>query len=147
MVSKKCLNNLLCLALAAAGFLLWACVSAPPRVPGEPVPETPAVPEAPPPVAEEKHARTSAAAALIAQGRILLDEGDADAAIRTLGQAVHLDPTNGAIYFYLAEAWLVKQDEPQARDYNRLAETYLGGDPNWAVRLARQSDRIDELHK
>lgn len=147
MESKKFLNDTVCIVLVAAALLLSACAPASRPVPSESSPQTPSTPEAPPPALQEKRARSSAAAALIDQGRALLDKGEADAAIRVLGQAANLDSSNGALYFYMAEAWLMKQNEPQARDYNRLAESYLGGDPNWMLRIARQSDRIDELQK
>lgn len=147
MVSNKSSTNRLCSALVTAALLLSAC--APLRVPAtvEPPAEAPPTPSATPPALEEKRARSSAAAALVQQGRELLNKGDADAAIRVLGQAANLNPSDGELYFYMAEAWLMKQNASQARDYNRLAETYLGGDPQWTRRIARQSDRIEELQQ
>jgi Tfp pilus assembly protein PilF len=123
-----------------------ACAPAVHVTPTEPAPhlETPA--EAPP-QPEDKAGRTSAAAEMIRRGRELLDKEEAAAAVRVLSQAVNLNPVDGQTYYYLSEAWIMQQNIHQAKQYNRLAENYLGDDPNWVHRLARQSDRIDELQQ
>jgi hypothetical protein len=40
-----------------------------------------------------------------------------DEAVRTLERAVNLHPTNGGNYYYLAEAWLMKGNVRQAREF------------------------------
>lgn len=113
-------------------------------------PEPPAAPpvqKPPPPVEEPFNAQAQAAAALVSQGRQYLRRGDADAAIRVLERSVALDSNQGENYYYLAEAWLMKQNARQAREFNRLAEMHLVRDPNWQVKIARQRDRIEEFDR
>jgi hypothetical protein len=121
-----------------------------PSIPGTPVP-APGVPEAPPaqkPVPRPPDAaRTKASEALVQEARRLLNQGEADAAIRILERSVALDASHGQSYFYLAEAWLMKTVPFRARQFNSLAELHLKQDPQWAIRIARQRDRIDEMEK
>ena len=86
-----------------------------------------------------------AAEALVDQGRQLLAQGATDAAIRVLERSVALDSNSGQNYYYLAEAWLMKQNVHQAREFNRLADLHLGRNPEWKTRIDRQSDRISTL--
>jgi tetratricopeptide (TPR) repeat protein len=89
--------------------------------------------------------REKAALQLTEEGRQLLDKDQPDQAIRSLEQAISLDPDNGPCYYYLAEAWLQKGNFSEARQFNSLAENYLKKDKGWNVRLARQADKIDDL--
>jgi len=99
------------------------------------------------PAQQQASSRELASQELSRQARILLDQGDPDRAIRQLERAVNLNPGNGQSYYYLSEAWLAKGDAEQAKEFNRLAELYLKDDPDWRVRVVRQSDRIREHEK
>jgi cytochrome c-type biogenesis protein CcmH/NrfG len=112
----------------------------------QPVPET----EPPPPVTDERQSpaepdpRALAALRLTDQARQRLDARQPDQAIRILERAVNLDPNNGRNFYFLAEAWLMKGDVAQAREFNRLAGIYLSGeDPSWDEKLKRQKERIE----
>ncbi len=113
--------------------------------PDTPTPPSPA--EEMPEAGESANPRVAAALELTRQGKRFLDNGDPDAAIRVLERAVNLDPSASENYYYLSEAWLMKENPEQAGEFNRLAEEYLEQDPAWAVRIARQRDRIEELGK
>jgi tetratricopeptide (TPR) repeat protein len=109
-----------------------------------PVPLPAKKPSAPPTVKPDG-AQAQAAEALVDQGRQLLAQGAPDAAIRVLERSVALDSNSGQNYYYLAEAWIMKQNIHQAREFNRLADLYLGRDPEWKTRIDRQNDRIRTL--
>jgi predicted Zn-dependent protease len=79
---------------------------------------------------------------LTEQGRMLLENGKIDDAIGVLERAVSISANNGKNYYYLAEAWLRKGNEKQAREWNRLAEMYLAGDREWSQRVYNQFERI-----
>ena len=98
-----------------------------------------------PPTVKPDGAQALAAEALVDQGRQLLAQGAPDAAIRVLERSVALDSNSGQNYYYLAEAWLMKQNAHQAREFNRLADMHLGRDPDWKNRIDRQNDRINKL--
>jgi len=107
---------------------------------------------APPPAVETEKAprpdpRIQASLKLTEQGRRLLAAGQPDSAIRMFEQAISLNPRNGQNYYYLAEAWLAKGQLNEAREFNRLAETYLKQDPTWMLQVTRQADRIAEQEK
>ena len=80
---------------------------------------------------------------LTEQGRILLENGKPDDAIRALERSIHLDPTNGQNYYYLSEVWLLKGDMNQAKEFNYLAGLYLKENTEWSDRLKRQRERIE----
>ena len=112
------------------------------QTPPAPLPAgKPSVPQTPKP----GNAQVLAAEALVEQGRQFLAQGAPDAAIRVLERSVALDSNSGQNYYYLAEAWLVKQNAHQAREFNRLAGMHLGRDPDWKNRIDRQNDRINNL--
>ena len=98
-------------------------------------------------VAPEENPRAAASLQLTDQGRRLIEAHQPDNAIRVLEQAVSLDPANGQNYYYLAEAWLMKDSAVQAKEFNQLAEIHLKQDPEWMIRVAKQADRIAELEK
>ena len=87
--------------------------------------------------------RALASLELTEQGRMLLEQGRVDEAMTVFESAVNLSPENGRNYYYLAEAWLIKGDLRQAGEWNRLAELYLQGDPDWAKRVSSQKVKIN----
>ena len=130
------------------GLLLFGCMPktkvgvTDKQTPPAPLPAgKPSVPQTPKP----DNAQVLAAEALVEQGRQFLAQGAPDAAIRVLERSVALDSNSGQNYYYLAEAWLVKQNAHQAREFNRLADMNLGRDPDWKTRIDRQNDRINTL--
>ena len=86
--------------------------------------------------------RAIASLELTTQGRNLLTQGRPDAAIRLLERALQLNPTNGQNYYYLAEAWIMKKNLSQAREYNDLAQIYFVADPLWQKRAESQRKRF-----
>jgi predicted Zn-dependent protease len=84
---------------------------------------------------------------LTERGRLLLEGGRPDDAISALEQALSLSPSNGRTYYYLAEAWLKKNNPAQAAEFNRLAGIYLQKEADWARRVARQKERIAKVKK
>ena len=89
------------------------------------------------------HPQQVAARQLTEEGRKLLAADRADDAITVLERALSLDAENGRNYYFLGEAWLQKGNFDQAREFNRLAELYLRGNPRWLQSVARQRGRID----
>ncbi len=122
-----------------------------------PPPGGPAPVKGPPGVEEETPApplfpdegaalrRQQAAAALTERGRRQMAEGRVDPAMRLFEQALSLAPRYGPGYYYLAEAWLGKDNVSQARAFHRQAALYLEDSASWAARLNRQRRRIDRL--
>ncbi|MBW2602882.1 MAG: tetratricopeptide repeat protein [Deltaproteobacteria bacterium] len=88
--------------------------------------------------------RALAALQLTEQGRMFLENNQPDDAIGILERALNLNPDNGRNYYYLAEAWLMKWNIGQAREFNRLAEIYLKDDSKWLYRVILQRERIKE---
>jgi tetratricopeptide (TPR) repeat protein len=112
---------------------------APPKLILEPKPTVPA------PVQTEKQApRTTASLRLTEQGRLLIESKKPDEAITILEKAVNIDTNNSQNYYLLAEAWLQKGNPKQAREFNRIAGTYLKDDPGWALKVQQQKERIDK---
>ena len=91
--------------------------------------------------------REKASLQLTEEGRQLLAEDKPDHAIRLLEQAINLNPDNGQCYYYLAEAWLLKGNSSEARQFNSLAKNYLNEDKDWKTRVAKQADKIAALEK
>jgi hypothetical protein len=91
--------------------------------------------------------RIIASLQLTEQGRRLLESGEPDSAIRVLEQAIGLHPTNGQNYYYLAEAWLMKDVTSEAKKFNRLADMHLKTNKAWMERVAEQANRIAEFEK
>lgn len=142
-------------------LLLWGCapkrtITWPPGnqpVPGDELPprarQQPS--SAPQPGAPQAAAQTEAkkpspravaALTFSDEGRAYLDQGNPDAAIRTLERAVNLYPQSGINYYYLAEAWLMKKNIDQATVYNHLAAVYFEDNPEWLSRAETQLARI-----
>ena len=125
-------------------FLAWLGVVLPGCVASIPAPERdrPLPVEQPVRTGEGESPRALASLELTEEGRILVEHGNPDDAIRVLERAVGLNPSNGQNYFYLAEAWLMKGNIGQAEEFNRLAGTCLERDPDWSLRVMRQRERI-----
>lgn len=87
--------------------------------------------------------RMLASHSLIREGYRLLTEEKWDAAIRVLERAVGINPHDGPGYYYLAEAWLGKQNLDLADRFNGLALLYLRGDDTWSERVLSQKKRIN----
>jgi Flp pilus assembly protein TadD len=86
-----------------------------------------------------------AALALSDQGQAHLRNGKPDEAIRVLERAINLHSQNGETYYYLAEAWLMKGNAAQAKEFNHLAAMYVKTDADWRRRVQSQEERIREL--
>lgn len=82
---------------------------------------------------------------LTEQARLLIRDDKPDEALRMLERAVALHPANGRNYYYMAEAWLMKGNMAQAREFNTLAGMYLREEPEWQTRVKTQEERIDKL--
>ncbi len=104
-------------------------------------------PEPPPSPESPSTPRVLASLQLTEQGKSLLNKGKPDAAIRALERAINLNPGSGENFYYLSQAWLMKEEAKQAKEFNHLAEIYLNEYPEWTIRIARQKDRIHELEK
>ncbi|MGD8388601.1 MAG: hypothetical protein PVG49_15760 [Desulfobacteraceae bacterium] len=137
--------------LVLMGLVLAGCATlpAPESSPSRPSRETgqvvpPTEETAKPIVKPDPHALTSLR--LTEQARRCLESHRPDEAIRVLERAVNLDPNNGRNFYYLAEAWLMKDVIGQAREFNRLADIYLSGeDASWKKKVKRQKERIAEM--
>jgi tetratricopeptide (TPR) repeat protein len=97
-----------------------------------------------PPV-DKKSPMALAALNFSEQGQAYLKDKKPDEAIRVLERAVNLNPRNGENYYYLAEAWIMKGNAVQAKEFNHLAEMYIKTDPEWRGRVQSQKERIDKL--
>ena len=106
-------------------------------------PEVPVEPEQVP----QPGPRLQASLKLTEQGRLNLKAGKPDNAIRVLEQAISLNPANGQNYYYLAEAWLMKKNLTEAREFNSLAKLHLKDDTAWLEKVTRQADRIADLEE
>ncbi len=136
-------TNLINIAIAC--FFSIALVGCMQEIPPEkPVPPTETVkPEEP----AQPNPRVIASLQLTEQGRRFLEAGKPDHAIRVLEQAISLHPHNGQNYYYLAEAWMMKDVASEAKKFNRLAEMQLKEDKAWMERVADQANRIAEFEK
>jgi Tfp pilus assembly protein PilF len=91
--------------------------------------------------------RGNASLQLTQEGTELLNAGKPDNAIRLFEQAIGLDANNGQCYYYMAQAWLVKGVQSEAREFNSLARDYLKDDADWTNRVDRQAYQIERLPK
>ncbi len=140
--------------LCAIILVVAGCIKKPPLEQAPSV-KTPADQEAParpvqptkPAQPAEPSPRAQASAELTEEGSRLLKKNQPDKAIRVLEQAITLDPDNGRNYYYMAEAWLLKEVASEAKEFNSLAELHLKGQNEWMIRVAQQADRIAELEK
>ena len=81
---------------------------------------------------------------LMDQAILFLEDHKPDESIRSLERAVTISPGRGENYYYLAEAWYMKGNLSQAREYNSLAAIYLKDDTSWMVRIEEQKRRIED---
>lgn len=88
--------------------------------------------------------RMAAASSLTRQGHELLQKEEYDRAIRVLERALGVNPGDGRGYFYLAEAWIGKENFNQAARFNDMAILYLRDDPAWLQRARAQKERIEK---
>ncbi len=65
------------------------------------------------------------------QGRKSLESSKPDDAIRDLGRAISIDPTDPYAYFYLGRAYMIKKDYPQALAFFGRSEVGLRTVPAW----------------
>jgi len=133
-------------------LMLWISVSGcaafmPPPVEKSPGTTTTPVVKKPVSPGKQGNPREIASLQLTDQGRILLEQGKADEAITVLERALNLYPTNGRNYYYLSEAWLLKNEVLQAKEWNRLAELYLSDDKDWLKKVLDQKARIRKLFR
>ena len=135
----------LCLMLAA--LLLVACKTAvsPPTgaIPDTRPPDAVAPPSDTTPDQDTGLQREQAAAALTERGRTLMADGQIDPAMRLFEQALSLAPRYGPGYYYLAEAWLAKNNFSHAQAFHHQAALYLEDNSVWQRRVVRQRRRID----
>ena len=110
-------------------------------------PPQPAQEQVEPESEQEPDPRTLASLQLTEQGRRLVEAGKSDQAIRVLEQAVSLNPENGQNYYYLAEAWLLKDVVSEAKKFNQLAEIHLKDSRQWMQRVIEQANQIVESEK
>ncbi|MEW6666925.1 MAG: tetratricopeptide repeat protein [Thermodesulfobacteriota bacterium] len=165
MIGRAGLMRIFGMLLLAGLMALSACATQPEvRRPARPAPTSRPPRESPPPPAPEPSLppgstapapspkspepapapspRLAASRHLTEQARVLLENGKPDEAIRTLERAVNLSPTNGLNFYYLSEAWMMKNDLRQAEEFNMLAALYFKDDPVWAARVSQQAERI-----
>lgn len=88
--------------------------------------------------------RDQAGKKLMEQGMTFLDENRPDESISSLERAITISPGRGESYYYLAEAWYMKGNYSQAKEYNSLAAIYLKDDDRWMDRIEEQKIRIEE---
>ena len=133
------------ISIAIACFTSIALVGCMKAMPSEkpPPPVDTVEPEEP----AKPNPRIIASLQLTEQGRRLLESGKPDSAIRVLEQAISLHPTNGQNYYFLAEAWLMKDVTSEAKKFNRLADMHLKTDKRWMEKVAEQANRIAEFEK
>lgn len=99
-------------------------------------------PESVEPQAEPQSPRKLASLRLVEAAKALIEDGRPDEALRTLERAVSLNPDNGRAFFYMAEAWLMKDRPEEAEEYNHLAARHLGPEPPWPARIRDQAEQI-----
>jgi tetratricopeptide (TPR) repeat protein len=65
------------------------------------------------------------------QARKELADGKLDEALRSLGPAVSIDPSNPFAYFYLGRVYAERKDFSQALTFFKRAEIGFGSNPEW----------------
>lgn len=94
---------------------------------------------------ERQPPRVTASLRLTEQARLLIDSKKPDQAITILEKAMNIDTNNSQNYYLLAEAWFMKGNQKQAREFNRIAGTYLKDDAGWMLKVQQQKERIDKM--
>ncbi len=151
---KKFSRARLARGLLAGCFMLVQISCSPKGIQPTPGPTRRPVSDKPPaasaPAAKEQDVpklrpRMLASLELTKRAQRLIAQGRPDRAIRMLERAVGLAPANGQNYYYLAEAWLLKEKPEQAFNFNGLASIHLGTDNSWKKRIINQKQRIEQL--
>jgi tetratricopeptide (TPR) repeat protein len=142
--SKKIRSGVGCIFL----FVIMAAGCSPRPVVVAPSRSSPGPGPTPPPAEKIEQPskptpRTLTSLRFTEQARLCLEARKPDEAIRILERAVNLDPNNGRNYYFLAEAYLLKDVLDQAREFNRLADIYLAEESSWRKRVKRQKERIE----
>lgn len=65
------------------------------------------------------------------QERLELERGHTNDAIRELGRAVSIDPSNSYAYFYLGRAYIARKDYAQALTFFKRAEIGVAANSAW----------------
>jgi hypothetical protein len=81
--------------------------------------------------ADKDQPALSASLRFVETARQALDVSKADDAIRGLGRAVSIDPSDPYAYFYLGRAYMMKHDYAQALAFFSRSEVGLRGIPAW----------------
>jgi tetratricopeptide (TPR) repeat protein len=131
-----------CALLIAVALSATGCPKAPPRAkgkPGEPrreraVPKDVVRPEQQAQDAVATPARL-ASNRLLDRGKAQLDSRDYSRAATTLRDAINVDTTNGAAYYYLALAQARLEQPDLALGLLDKAEALLGSDEGWAAMI------------
>ncbi len=135
------------LCCSGAGIILLLGLGGCAGLTPPPEPETaippPEIIEKPDGRGQAPDSRMLAAHSLTREGYRLLMENNFNGAIRVLERAVGVNPANGPGYYYLAEAWLGKENFDLAFQFNRLASIYLRNDKGWSGLVLSQQKRID----
>lgn len=84
---------------------------------------------------EDESPERQASNALIEQGQIAFERGLYDQAAGTFQEAVSIDATNGAAYYWLARAKLRSGEYGEAEGLIEKSLTLLSHRPDWAERL------------
>ncbi len=103
----------------------------------------------PPPVTgtteEQKESpERTASNALVDEGKVALNRGLYDHSADLFQQAVTIDPTNGAGYFYLAFAKVRGGEYGEAAGLLEKAKLLLGSNPLWTDKLQELRTELDQ---
>ncbi len=121
----------------------------PPSIPGPETTPQPSPPETKPqnrvPETPAPDARSKTALEISRQALLYLRKQQPDPAINLLERSINLNPHNGQTYFHMAQAWIMKGNQDQALEFNRMAEIQLSTDPEWRARIAAQRKIIEGM--
>ena len=73
--------------------------------------------------------------AVLEEGKGALEQGDLERAADNFQEAVSLDPSNGAGFYYLARLHFKNGEYEEAKQLLEKAETLLKGDEEWLLPL------------
>lgn len=85
----------------------------------------------------------SASDALVEEGRQALDHGLYDRSADLFQEAVTVDPTNGAGYYYLALVKFKTGEYGEVWDLLEKAETLLAKDPEWIEKIEELKQELN----
>jgi len=82
------------------------------------------------------------------QARKELADGRLDEAMRSLGPAVSIDPSNPYAYFYLGRVYSARRDFSQALTFFKRAEIGFGSNPQWlGATIGNEGTCYEELNQ